>query len=462
MTEPGVGPPDVDLSSPRHVHLIGIGGAGMSGIARMLIQRGHRVSGTDRQEGRALEELRAMGAQVQVGHDEEALRGADVVVRSSAIDERNVEVQAARDRSLPLIHRSQMLAALMEGRRAILITGTHGKTTTTSMAVVALQGAGADPSFAIGGKLNETGSNSHAGSGELFVAEADESDRSFLAYSPDIAVVTNVELDHPEVFDDLDDTLDAFREFLDLRSEGGTAVICVDDPGSARLTDVRGPVVTYGTEPAADIRVVPTDDGGRLRHQGEDLVGFRLAVPGRHNLLNATAALAVCWLVGRDLDDAAEALASFTGAQRRFQQVGTARDVSVVDDYAHHPTELRATLAAARSVTDGRVVCVVQPHRFSRTKVLGAELGRAAAGADVIVVTDVYASDEEPVPGVTGEIVADGAREAGANVIYEPRLGDLPGRLAEMVRPGDLVVLTGAGDVNQVGAELLKRLRDEG
>lgn len=451
----------LDLSSQRTIHLVGIGGAGMSGIARMLIQRGHEVSGTDRQEGRALEELRAMGAEVEVGHRADAVQDAEAVVRSTAIGDDNVEIQAARERGLPVLHRSELLAALMVGRRAVLVTGTHGKTTTTSMTVVALQGAGADPSFAIGGKLNETGSNAHSGSGDLFVAEADESDRSFLVYRPDVALVTNVELDHPEAFDDLEDTLDAFRQFLDRRSEGAPAVICLDDPGSAQLTDVAPPVVTYGTDPEADVRVVPTEDGGRLRHDGEELVSFELAVPGRHNLLNATAALTVCWLLDADLEAAARSLASFTGAQRRFQRVGAARGVEVVDDYAHHPTELRATLAAARSVADGRVVCVVQPHRFSRTEVLGAQLGQAAAGADLVVVTDVYASDEEPVPGVTGEIVADGAREAGANVVYEPRLGDVPDRLEELVEAGDLVVVTGAGDVNQVGPELLKRLRDE-
>ncbi|MBW3562432.1 MAG: UDP-N-acetylmuramate--L-alanine ligase [Actinobacteria bacterium] len=441
----------------------------MSGIARMLLQRGHEVSGSDRQEGRAIEGLRAMGAEVRIGHHEDAVGGAEVVVTSSAIDEDNVELRVARDNDIPVLHRSEMLAALMRGRREVLIAGTHGKTTTTSMAVVALQAAGEDPSFAIGGALNEAGSNAHSGSGDIFVAEADESDRSFLAYTPDIAVVTNVELDHPDVFEDLADTRDAFLEFLARRSDDGVAVICLDDPGSADLLgSIDGRVVTYGEDPAADVRlIVERSDGsaaaqrGRLRSSGEDLVAFELALPGAHNLLNATAALTTCWREGVDLEAAAGGLASFTGAQRRFQRLGEVDGVEVIDDYAHHPTELRATLGAARSVAQERVVLVVQPHRFSRTAALGRELGRAAVGADVVLVTDVYGADEDPVPGVTGEIVAEAAREAGATVLWEPHLTGVVERLVETVRAGDLVLVTGAGDVNEVGPRLLAALRGE-
>lgn len=448
-----------DLSSPRRVHLVGVGGAGMSGVARMLIQRGHVVSGSDRQEGRNLEVLRAMGADIGVGHDEAAVGDAEVVVTSSAVRSDNVELLEADRRGVAVLHRSQMLAALMVGRRAVLIAGTHGKTTTTSMAVVGLQAAGADPSFAIGGALNESGSNAHAGSGRLFVAEADESDRSFLAYRPDVAVITNIEHDHPDVFDGLADTHRAFAQFLERRRPGAPAVLCLDDPGTADLVGAIDDVVTYGEDPRADVRLVVDERGARLRRGGEDLVAFSLALPGRHNLLNAAAALTVCWLCDADVDAAATGLASFAGAQRRFQRLGSAAGVQVVDDYAHHPTELRATLAAARAVVDGgRVVLVVQPHRFSRTVVLGAELGRAAAAADVVVVTDVYGADEEPVPGVTGEVVADAAREAGANVRWVPHLTDVPAELRDLVREGDLVVVTGAGDVNRVGPALLALL----
>ncbi|HEV2787270.1 MAG TPA: cyanophycin synthetase, partial [Solirubrobacteraceae bacterium] len=326
--------------------------------------------------------------------------------------------------------------------------------------VVALQGAGADPSFAIGGALNEAGSNAHAGSGELFVAEADESDRSFLAYRPDLAVVTNVDLDHPDVFAGPDEVDAAFDAFLARRAPGVPAIVCLDDPGGARLAArAAPPVITYGEDPHADVRVVvAAARTARLRSGGEDLVAYTLAVPGRHNLLNAAAALAVCRWAGADLEAAAGALATFTGAMRRFQHLGTVAGVQVVEDYAHHPVEVRATLAAAREGAPGRVLLVVQPHRFSRTLVLGAELGRAAAAADVVIVTDVYGADEQPVPGVSGALVADAARAAGANVVWQPHLGDVAAEVAALAESGDLVLITGAGDVTQVGPALLTLL----
>ncbi len=451
----------VDLSHPTRVHLVGVGGAGMSGIARVLLQRGHTVSGSDLQGGRALDELRAMGAEIRVGHDAAALGDADVVVLSSAVPASNPEVEEAHRRGLRVLRRAEMLASLMVGTRSVLVAGTHGKTTTTSMAVVALQAAGRDPSFAIGGSLNETGTNAHAGADDVFVSEADESDRSFLAYTPDLAIITNAELDHPDEFASDEDVAAAFRDFLARRSPGAPAVICIDDPGAAALAADAVDVISYGTDPRADLRLLVDDDGtARVRAGDRDLATLRLPVPGHHNLLNATAALAVVRWLGLDLEAAAAGLASFTGALRRYQRLGTERGVSVVDDYAHHPTELRTTLAAARSEAPGRVILVVQPHRYSRTKVFGAELGRAAAAADVVVVTEVYASSEEPVPGVTGRLVADAAQQAGATVVWEPHLGSVAGRLADLVREGDLVLVTGAGDVTSVGPALLQLLGD--
>jgi UDP-N-acetylmuramate--alanine ligase len=359
-----------------------------------------------------------------------------------------------------VLRRADLLAALMADERRLLVAGTHGKTTTTSMLVVGLQAAGGDPSFAIGGNLNEAGTNAHAGTDGRFVAEADESDRSLLAYAGDVAVVTNAELDHPDQFGDEDDVHQLFVEFLGRRREGGLAVVCLDDPGSARLVDaVAGPVVTYGEHPDADVRLVVDGPGeGRVRVGGTDVAHLRLQVPGAHNLLNATAALAVCRHEDVDVQAAADGLRAFTGAARRFQVLGTARGVTVVDDYAHHPTELRATLAAARSRDPGRVVLVVQPHRYSRTRLFGAELGRAAAAADVVVVTEVYASSESPEPGVSGMLVADAADAAGARVLWQPHLAGMADVLADLVEPGDLVLVTGAGDVNQVGPALLAAL----
>lgn len=449
-----------DLRGPRRVHLVGVGGAGMSGIARVLLQRGHTVSGTDRQATRVLEVLRAMGAGIRVGHDAAAVGDAELVVVSAAVPDDNPEVVAARERGIPVVPRARMLAGLMRGGQALLVAGTHGKTTTTSMLVVALQGAGLDPSFAIGAALNEPGSNAHAGRDELFVAEADESDRSFLVYRPDLAVVTNVELDHPDAFADEGDVRAAFAQFLARRRPGAAAVVCRDDPGAAALVGgAEGPVVTYGEDPRADVRVVPADGAAtRLLAGGTEVARYRLAIPGRHNRLNAAAALAACRLLGADLARAARELESFTGAQRRFQRLGRADGVEVVDDYAHHPTELRATLSAARAVTRGRIVLVVQPHRFSRTAVLGEELGRAAAGADVVVVTDVYASGERPVPGVTGHLVAEAAERAGGVVVWQPHLGSVVDELLAVVQTGDTVLVTGAGDVSQVGPALLAAL----
>ncbi len=455
-------PERIDLDTRRCVHLVGVGGAGMSGLARILLQRGHEVSGTDLQEGRGIAELRAMGARVDIGHTADAIGDAEVVVVSSAVPNDNPEVVASRDRGLVVLRRAEMLAALMAGSRGVLIAGTHGKTTTTSMAVVALQAAGRDPSFAIGGQLNETGTNAHAGEDEVFVSEADESDRSFLVFRPDCAVVTNVELDHPDAFADDDDVHAAFVDFLRRRPAGAPVIVCIDDPGAAAILEqVDAPVVTYGEDPHADVRVVVGAEGeARLTRDGALLATVRLGVPGRHNLLNAAAALLVCDWAGADLDEAAAGLTAFTGAARRFQRLGTAAGVAVVDDYAHHPTELRATLSAARSVTDGRIVLVVQPHRYSRTQALGAELGRAAAAADVVVVTEIYASSETPVPGVSGRIVADAAEAAGAKVVWQPHLGSVVDELTQLVQAGDLVLVTGAGDVTQVGPALLAELRD--
>lgn len=443
---------------PHRVHLVGVGGAGMSAIARILAQRGHAVSGSDLHDGRAITALRVLGVRINVGHDAANVADTDVVVISSAVSADNPEVVAAVARGIPVVPRAQMLADTLAGDRAVLVAGTHGKTTTTSMIVVALHAAGVDPTFAIGGELNEAGTNAHAGSDRVAVAEADESDRSFLAYEPDVAVVTNLELDHPEVYRDLDDVLDAFTAFLARRRPGGVAVVCADDPGVRRLLQrIDGPVVTYGTAADAEVRLVERD--GQPHVLVDDVAHpLALGVPGQHNLLNAVGAVATCRVLGAPMAGVLEGLARFRGAARRFQRLGEVDGVSVVDDYAHHPTELRATLAAARSTGAARIVCVVQPHRYSRTAVLGAELGRAAAGADVVIVTEVYGAGERAVPGVNGALVADAARAAGARVTYEPHLGSVAGLLADEVRSGDLVLITGAGDVSQVGPSLLALL----
>lgn len=459
------------LPPDAHVHLIGVGGAGMSALAHILLERGHRVSGSDLRGGRACAALAAMGATVSIGHEALNVEGADVVAVSNAVPPHNPEVVRAGELGVPVLRRAELLDALMAGRRRILVAGTHGKTTTTAMTTVCLQAAGLDPSFAIGGTLAEAGTSAHAGTGEHFVAEADEAYGSFAWLTPDAAVVTNVELDHHDHYADADEVHRAFVDFLDRRpaapggQRSGPAILCRDDAGArALLSVVDGPVSTYGQHPDADLRIADVDLGRdasrfRLVDRGRDLGVFRLRLPGRHNVANATAAAAAASWAGVSPDAVRAALEGFSGAQRRFQRLGTAGGVTVVDDYGHHPTELAATLAAARQTAPaGRVVAVFQPHRYSRTAALGRELGASLAGADVSVVTDVYAAGEVPVPGVTGRIVADAARAAGVTTHYVPAGADLVGRVVGVVAEGDLVLTLGAGDITELGPVLLRRL----
>ena len=457
------------LAPDARVHLVGIGGAGMSALAWILLERGHQVSGSDLRGGRSAAALAAMGATVLLGHDAAAVEGADLVAVSTAIPEGNPEVVRARELGLPVLRRAELLAALVAGHRALLVAGTHGKTTTTSMVTVCLQHAALDPSFAIGGTLHDSGTSAHHGSGGVFVAEADESDRSFLVFAPDCAVVTNVELDHHDHYADLDEVIDAFAAFLERRrGEQAPAILCADDAG-ARAVAARAaaPVLTYGEAADADVvvsDVIATPEGSRfrLRERGAELGTFTLRVPGRHNVLNATAAVLAARWAGAPLPAIRDGLATFRGAARRFQRIGEAGGVVVVDDYGHHPTELAATLDAARqSHPGGRVVAVFQPHRYSRTAALGAELGAALAGADLAVVTDVYAAGEAPVPGVTGALVADAASTAGVDARAVGVGEDVLGAVLGLLRSGDLVLTLGAGDITELGPRLLQRLEAE-
>ena len=456
------------LAAGARVHLIGIGGAGMSPLAWILLERGHRVSGSDLRGGHAATALLARGADVRVGHDAWAVDGADVVAVSTAIPATNPEVIRARELGLPVLRRAELLASLLDGYRGILIAGTHGKTTTTSMTAVCLSAAGLDPSFAIGGALHGAGVSARHGKGDLFVAEADESDSSFLVFRPDCAVVTNVELDHPDEFPDLDAVCDVFRAFLRNRRSGDApAICCLDDPVAADLAaETHGRVETYGEHPAATLRIIDPAyeaDGTRfsLRWDGEDLGAFRIRLPGRHNVANAAAAAAASLWAGAAPEDIRAGLSAFSGTQRRFELIGRVAGVTVVDDYAHHPTEVSATIAAARQTGPvGRVVAVFQPHRFSRTAVLGVALGEALAAADVVVVTDVYGAGEAAVPGVTGVVVADAARAKGVETHYVPAIGEVGDRVAGLARPDDLVLTLGAGDITGIGRVVLRRLED--
>jgi UDP-N-acetylmuramate--alanine ligase len=450
------------------VHLVGVGGAGMSGIARILLARGVAVSGSDAKDSLALRALNTLGASTFVGHDAAHVpAGTDTVVVSSAIRPDNPEVVAARERGVPVEPRAAVLAALMAGYRGVAVAGTHGKTTTTSMLTVALQACGVDPSFAIGGDLNEAGSNAHHGTGDVFVAEADESDGSFLRYAPEVAILTNVEPDHLDHYGDAAAYASAFAEFAARVDPAGLLVACADDAGAveaARSSTAK--VVTYGTSQDADLRIDSVMLAGarssfELVDRGRRLGVFWLSVPGRHNVLNAAAAVAAGIGLGMPVAALRSGLQSFGGARRRFEPRGEAAGVRVFDDYAHHPTELVATLSAARSVAGaGRLVVAFQPHLYSRTQAFAREFGEALALADEVVVMEVYAAREDPVAGVSGRIVAAAVPLPPEQVVFEPSFGAVAGHLAARARRGDVILTLGAGDVTQLAPEILAALEE--
>ena len=461
----------VPVSSLGRVHFVGAGGAGMSGIARILLARGVTVSGSDAKQSRELEALRVLGADVHVGHRAEQVATADTVVVSTAIRDTNPEVVEAHARGLRVLRRAEALASVMADRRGVAVAGTHGKTTTTSLLTVALQHAGADPSFAIGGSLSDSGVNAHNGSGELFVAEADESDGSFLLLSPYAGIVTNVEPDHLDYYGTVDAVETAFAAFAATIDPAGFLVACADDPGASRLAvTARGTglrVTTYGEAVDADVRVerlrlLGTGSAFEVVARGRRLGPVELRIPGRYNALNAAAALAAGLELGMGDAVLRAGLGGFTGTRRRFDLKGAAAGVRVFDDYAHHPTELTAVLRAAREVAGrGRVVVAFQPHRYSRTAAFRQEFGQALALADHVVVLEVYAAGEDPIPGASGASIAAAVPLPADQVVFEPSWSAVAGRLAAEAQPGDIVLTLGAGDVTMIGPETLALLEDK-
>jgi UDP-N-acetylmuramate--alanine ligase len=466
----------VPLEELGRVHFAGIGGAGMSGIARIMLARGVTVSGSDAAASAVLTELAALGARVYVGQAAGQLGAADTLVVSSAIRADNPELVEARERGLLVVHRAAALASLMFGRRVIAVSGTHGKTTTTSMITTVLLETGADPAYAIGGVLAATGTGAADGAGRDFVAEADESDGSFLMYSPDAAVVTNIEADHLDNYGTPQAYRASFDAFLGRINPGGLLVTCADDPGTRALA-VRGRdmglrVVSYGESADADYRVARVVTSGMETscaieksladesRPGPFLsidLDLLLRVPGKHYALNAAAAFAVTVELGVEPARAAAALASYRGTARRLEPKGEASGVRVLDTYAHHPTELAADLRAAREIAGGgRVIAVFQPHLFSRTRIFAAEFGTALGLADEAVVLDVYAAREDPEPGVTGRLVADAVPGGGARYVAE--FADVPAIVAALVAPGDLVLTMGAGDITKMGPLVLDEI----
>jgi UDP-N-acetylmuramate--alanine ligase len=452
-------------------HLIGIGGAGMSGIAHVLLARGETVSGSDARDSLAVSALRALGADVHIGHDASHVQGADTVVVSTAIRETNPELTAARAAGLRVLKRAEALAELLVGHRAVAVAGTHGKTSTTSMLTVAAQHCGVDPSFAIGGDLNEAGSNAHHGSGDLFVVEADESDGSFLVYRPHAAIVTNVEPDHLDHHGSAEAYDQAFRDFVTTVADDGFVVMSADDPGAVALAAfarTRGiDVRTYGTAAEADLRLdALTAHGAGSSYdavlRGRRLGQVRLQVAGEHMARNSAAALLTAIGLGLPEAQLITGLGGFTGVRRRMELKGTAGGVRVYDDYAHHPTEVRVQLVAARGMTGGgRLIAVFQPHMYSRTATFAQGFGEALALADEVVVMDVYGAREDPVPGVSGALVAAAVTLPEEHVRYEPSWSAVPEAVVALAAPGDLVLTLGAGDVTQIGPEVLRLLEQE-
>ncbi|RJQ82234.1 UDP-N-acetylmuramate--L-alanine ligase [Pseudonocardiaceae bacterium YIM PH 21723] len=456
-------------------HLVGIGGAGMSGIARILLARGAQVSGSDAKDSRTVLALRAQGARVEVGHAAGNLGDPTSVVVSTAIKADNPELVAAQERGITVLRRAEALAALMTGHRVACVAGTHGKTSTTSMLTVALQHCRMDPSFAIGGDLNESGANAHHGSSGIFVAEADESDGSFLCFSPSVAVVTNVEPDHLDHHGTAEAYMAVFDEFLGRIEPGGTLITGTDDPGAAELADkaaareIRvlrygfkgGDAVITGYVPEGNGAAVTVDLSGLVPAIGT--ITVKTAVPGEHMAGNAVAALLAGMELGAPLNEFLEGLAAFGGVRRRFEHKGIEAGVRVYDDYAHHPTEVEAQLKAARGVVgNGRLIVAFQPHLYSRTATFADEFGAALGLADEVVVLDVYGAREEPQPGVNGGLIAGKVPLDAGHVHFQPSLQQAPKQLAALARPGDLVITMGAGDVTMLGPELLAELAAEG
>jgi len=454
------------FTTMKKIHLIGIGGAGMSAIAKVLLQLGYEITGSDIATSSVIEKLEKLGAHVYLGHQAANIAQAEAVVTSTAIRDNNPEIQAARTQNIPIFHRSEVVAFLMRSQEGIAVAGAHGKTTTTSMIALMLERSGVDPTIIIGGELEYIGGNAKLGQGKYLVAEADESDGSFLNLSPKIAVVTNIENDHMDYYGTMENILKTFREFLlRLSPQDGFAVLCFDN---AYIRDMAPSLersfMSYAIDYPADITAKNIRTQGAITHydlyQQENYIGsITLNIPGRHNILDSLAAVAVGLKIGLSFTEIAAGLAEFHGAKRRFQTKARINGVWIVDDYAHHPTEITTTLLAARQTEPKRLICVFQPHRFSRTKLLLNEYGIAFKPADILILTDIYAAGEDPIPGINGELIRDEVvKQTKQKVTYIADVSKIARYLQEIVEPGDLVITMGAGNIYTAGEELVERL----
>lgn len=454
------------LKDIKRIHFVGIGGAGMSAIAKVLLQMGYIVSGSDLTKTETTNKLEKMGAHVYLGHSGENLNDTQAIVVSTAIPESNPEVKLAREMNLPVFHRADIVAHLMLKYKGIAVAGAHGKTTTTSMIAVMLEHAGVDPTVIIGGEVDYLNGNAKLGLGEYLVAEADESDGSFLKFSPHIAVVTNIENDHMDFYKTMENILHTFKKFLyKLPPDTGLGILCFDNAHIRELVnDVERPYISYAIDHEAqymahNLRTQGATTTYDVCHEGQLLGTLKINVPGRHNVANSLAAVVVGLSVGLTFEQIAEGLLHFQGAKRRFQTKARINGVWVIDDYAHHPTEIMTTLLAARQTEPQRLICVFQPHRYSRTAFLRNEFGAAFNSSDILVLTDVYAAGEAPIPGITGEVLKEEVeRQTSKKVIYIADKDKIARYLNEIVEPGDLVITMGAGNVYRVGEELIEAL----
>jgi UDP-N-acetylmuramate--alanine ligase len=446
----------------KRMHFIGIGGAGMSGLARISLSHGIKVSGSDAKDSNVMVALTALGAHVAIGHKGENVDGADLVVFSTAISESNPERLRAIELGIPLMARATALALLMSESKSIAVAGTHGKTTTSSMLTVALQATGVDPSFAIGGTITSSGSNAHRGTGEIFVAEADESDGSFIAYHPYGAIITNIEFDHVDYFADESAVFEVFADFITTIASDGFLIYCNDDKGARKLgsaaTSTR--TFTYGTSPDSDlvidqITLLPLGSSGRAIWHGKVIGKLELNVPGHHNLMNAAAALAAGIALEQAPSELVDGLATFKGAGRRFEIKGTINGIRVIDDYGHHPTEIEVTLTAARRFAgDGRLIVVFQPHRYSRTKAFIENFAAALDLADEVIVLEIYAASEKPIAGVSSEAIVEKMTRGS----FVPNFMDAVESVVKLAKPGDVIITLGAGDVSSLAPIILEEL----
>jgi len=452
-------------TSEQWVHMVGIAGAGMSGIARVLREKGVRVSGSDLQINGITSNLEKIGVQVYEGHSSSNLKeGVDLLVISSAIPEDNVEVQAAKVRNIPVLKRGQMLAGMVNSHQGLAVAGAHGKTTTTSMLYTVMAGCGLDPTLIVGGEIQGTQLNARLGKNEYFVVEADESDASFLELRPYVAIVTNIENDHLDFYKSLERLQNAFCQFLNQVSPDGFVLLY---GGDTCIQTIKGGLssrmLLYGEDSSFDYYLENWKPYGMgstfdIYHHQEYLGQIELSIPGKHNALNALAAMAVAIELGQDFNLLKKALKSFPGAKRRFQVMGVADGITIVDDYAHHPTEIKATIEATRQFHRGRLLVVFQPHRYSRTSLLAQEFGESFREADLVIITDIYSAGEKPLAGVSGELVYQAARDAGVNVLYIPTVDRIEEFVLAELREDDLLITMGAGDIWKLGARLAEKL----